>query len=407
MNICTSSNSKYTRYLYVMLTSLFENNRDDSVTVFVLTCDLTQEDRSSLLKLAEQYRQSIRFIDIDRGAFSHLPMNAKMSLETYFRLKLPELLPNEIDRILYLDVDIIVQGALREFYQLPMNGCSFAACHEFDTPELDVFRRELFHRTDHLDYFNAGVMLWDMDRVRRHYSFDDFMKAAAELGDNLPFCDQEILNYRSGGDVLFLDGRKYNYLAQRYSYVSDQPYADSALIIHYASTNPWQLGWQSDLYVRWWDYAKKTPYYVELLEEHLKQSIQASGDFAVRKSWDMAKIYETYYKLKGGKQTKAHLDGGLPYALYGAGRMADALWEFLKGEGVSNLPIAVMDANLEGREFHGIPIRNNFDWAEQAGPCRLVITPAGMAPNLEKELARRAPENVQILSLRSFLNEIG
>lgn len=407
MNICTSSNSKYARYLYVMLTSLFENNRDDPVTVFVLTCDFTQADRLSLMNLAEQYRQTVRFIDIDREAFTHLPTSTKYSLEAYFRLKMPELLPSEINRVLYLDVDIIVQGALREFYQLQMNGCSFAACPDFNFPELDLFHRELFHRTEHLKYFNTGVVLWDLDRVRRRYSFDDFMATAAELGDNLPFVEQEILNYRSVGDVLFLDGRKYNYMAHRYSYVSDQPYADSALIIHYTETNPWQLGWRSNLYMRWWDYAKKTPYYVELLEEYLKQSIQVSGDFEVRKNWDIAQIYETYYRLKGGKQTKAHLDGGLPYALYGAGRMADALWDFLQEEGVSNLPYAVMDANLEGREFHGIPIRNDFCWAEQSGPCRLVITPAGLALDLEKELVRRAPENVQILSLRSFLNEIG
>lgn len=407
MYICTSSSSEYTRYLYVMLTSLFENNRDEPVTVFILTCSHTQEDRLSFIKLAERCRQTVRFIDVDREAFAHLPASAKFKLETYFRLKMPELLPDEVDRVLYLDVDIIVQGSLREFYQQPMNGCSFAACPDFDMPELDVFRRELFHRTEHVEYFCAGVMLWDLVRVRRHYSFDRFMSAAVELGGNLPFCDQDILNYVSCGDVLFLDGRKYHYFAQQYAYDSEQPYADSALIIHFSGTNPWQLGRQSDLYLRWWDYAKKTPYYTELLEDYLKQSIQASGDFAVVKNWDMAKIYETYYKLKGREQTKARLDGGLPYALYGAGKMANDLWDFLQEEGVNNLPFAVMDANIAGQEFHGIPIRGDFGWAEQAGPCRLVVTPAGLAPDLVKRLARRAPENVQLLTLRSFLNEIG
>ena len=87
--------------------------------------------------------------------------------------------------------------------------------------------------------------------------------------------------------------------------------------------------------------------------------------------------------------------------------MADSLWEFLNEEGVSNLPFAVMDAKLTGQSFHGVPICNDFSWAGQSGPCRLVITPAGLAPDLEKELARRAPENVQLLTLRSFLNEIG
>lgn len=390
-----------------MLTSLFENNHDNSVTVFILTCDLTQEDCSSLMKLAEHYQQSIRFIDVDREAFTQLPSSAKFSLETYFRLKMPELLPEEIDRVLYLDVDIIVQGSLREFYQMDMGGCLFAACLDFDTPELDAFHRKLFRRTEHLEYFNAGVMLWDLKRVRERYSFDGFMSAAAELGADLPYADQEILNYISCGDVLFLDGRKYNYTAERYAYDSDQPYADSALIIHYSGTNPWQLGRQSDLYMRWWEYAKKTPYYVELLEDHLKHSIQISGDFAVRKNWDMAKIYEAYYKLKGSMQTKACLDNSIPYALYGAGRMAEALWDFLTEEKVGNLPVAVMDAKLAGQEFHGIPICNDFCWAKQTGPCRLVITPAGLAPDLEKELAQRVPENVQLLTLRSFLNEIG
>ena len=117
MNIATALNSKYMRYTCVMLTSLFSNQEDADIHVYLLHSDLTDEDKAHLLDVGEKYHQTIHFLKIDRELFpSALPTTSTWSLESYYRLMLLDLLPSEIDRILYLDVDMIINKSLKEVY---------------------------------------------------------------------------------------------------------------------------------------------------------------------------------------------------------------------------------------------------------------------------------------------------
>ncbi|MDY2952276.1 MAG: glycosyltransferase, partial [Erysipelotrichaceae bacterium] len=72
--------------------------------------DLSNDDKNNLINSFKS--QTFRFIEIDENEFKDFPISSRYPLEIYYRLFAPLLLPNSLDRILYLDVDIVVINSL-------------------------------------------------------------------------------------------------------------------------------------------------------------------------------------------------------------------------------------------------------------------------------------------------------
>ena len=169
MNISISINSKYTRYAYVMLTSLFlhHTGKQHRLSVYIFCSDLIKEDMEYLQKLAEEYQQEIFFVQVDIGDYlTKLPVTESWSIEMYYRMLLGELLPENVKRVLYLDADIIVNQSLYNFYDMDLHGMDLAAA---DDPMIqDNFseqQQKMFADFSMpVRYFNSGVILFDLEK---------------------------------------------------------------------------------------------------------------------------------------------------------------------------------------------------------------------------------------------------
>lgn len=404
MNIIISANSKYMRYLYVMLTSLFENNKRENITVYVMQRDFTENDEKFIRELGEKFEISVEFLYVEESLFAGLPTNSKFSLETYFRLIMSELLPDTVDKILYLDVDIIIRGNIRSFYDTDITDYIAAACQDTDHPVLEKKKKELFHRTGDMRYFNAGVMLWNIKRLRAEYSFDCFMKAAAELGFLLQYADQEILNYLLYNHIYYCDAEKYNFIVrgeQNESEIGD----GNALILHYAGCNPWQNGQKNNLYRIWWDYAKKTPFYMGLLEENLWREIGfgSEKEANVLRDMESREIYEFAFYLKKEGRIKKHINlSNKKIAIYGTGVMAEVLYDLLSSDGVWDKVVMAVDKNKSGY-FHCVPIAGKVSSMDNVV---WVITPVYRSQELIKSVRESLSNEDIVISLREWLKNI-
>ncbi len=108
MNIATALNKKYVPYTAVMLTSVCVNN-PGHIDAYLFNSELDDSDFDSLRNSLSEYDISIHPVNIDRDRFSErLPRNNQWSIEMYYRLMMTEVLPKEVDRILYLYVDLVV-----------------------------------------------------------------------------------------------------------------------------------------------------------------------------------------------------------------------------------------------------------------------------------------------------------
>ena len=166
MNIATALNRKYVNYTIVMLTSLCINN-PVHIDAYLLHCELTSGDIKKIKDSLDEYDISIIPLEVNRKLFSEkLPVNDNWTVETLFRLLLPDLLPESVERILYLDVDLIINHDIAELYEMPLGDDALAGAadrngKEFVMGFMSGKERETFDAfiKNGYQYFNAGVLL--------------------------------------------------------------------------------------------------------------------------------------------------------------------------------------------------------------------------------------------------------
>jgi lipopolysaccharide biosynthesis glycosyltransferase len=281
MNVVTATNNKYLRYAYVMLYSLFVNNADEQVRVFVLTSkteELEDKERKALEKMAASYHGSITWVEVDQNRFpKEIPTNEQWTIEAYYRLMLIDILPEDVDRLLYIDVDIIIDKSLKELYETDFEGNEFCVCAEMisEGPFNDI-RNELFKesRAAGHRYFNSGFMLWNMNLLRTKYSFASYLELARNLQYKLFAPDQDLLNLMHWQQVKYVDEYRYDLFARFASYhgVTYEDVKNSCAVVHFAGVKPWEGDFvHYDIEQLWWDYAKETPYYEEFLAAFMNE----------------------------------------------------------------------------------------------------------------------------------------
>ncbi len=297
INIATALNSKYMRYAYVMLTSLFDSQPQDieDIHVYLLHSDLTDSDQRCLEELSHRKGGSIHWLFVDRKLFAgELPTNTRWTLEIYYRLLLADILPVEVSRLLYLDVDVIVNGSLKELFFSDLEGNVISACKDSAKLPFPAERAELFEDQirNGFTYFNSGVLLMDIAALRKKYCFKYYMEVLNELLPKMWAPDQDLLNYIHWNEAKILDGRYNVYAKPAYNQgIRYEEVKRTAAIVHFTAQKPWEGEYvHYDIERLWWDYAQRTPFYHEFLEEFVYASIMNPM------------VYETMQKMSEEKQ---------------------------------------------------------------------------------------------------------
>gem|GEM_PF-425582 len=282
INVVSALNDKYVPYTYVMLYSLFENNPGRDIAVYLLQADLSDTSMADLTGLADGYGNEMHFVKMDRDSFDdRLLATHDWSMETCFRLAMNDVLPKDLDRVIYLDGDMIINRDISDLYDMPFTGDShLIVTHDMTmTPDSgEVYgelHTEVFNRLIRENkYFNAGMILMDFRWLREHYSFSDYMKMAEDLDFEIFAPDQDLLNLMHEGQTHFVDAWKYDLFAcnafiRNYDY--DKVKKDVS-IIHYVGEKPWRGGSHFHYGVEqlWWDYALRTDYCDRLLDDFIK-----------------------------------------------------------------------------------------------------------------------------------------
>lgn len=255
MNILCATDDKYVPYCGVMLTSLFESNPKEHFNVFILVESLGNTGRKQFEMLAKKYGQSIHIREVKSEVFSNCPINPEtdhVSLAAYFRLAVTEILPKNVDRVLYLDCDIIVQSSIRSFYDIDLDGRACAIVQDEAAHIDEPYYRFGLPRNHEPLYINSGVLLIDLEYWRKHLLFESFFKYIKENKSLIKFHDQDTIYGVLRNEVKYADV-KYN-LQRGFLYKKNfEAYTeqlkqeirlaiDAPVIIHYTGAiKPWMM----------------------------------------------------------------------------------------------------------------------------------------------------------------------
>lgn len=274
-------NEKYVAKLMVMLKSLFLSNPHQQFFIFIFYANLSKKSRENLNRFFEEEDQQYNFIQVDIKLFDCAPiLDSDMSKEAYFKLLIPEQLPESIERVLYLDVDIIVNGDINLLYRIDLGEKSFAAVRDFNMDRDRVYKLVLME--ENYTYFNSGVLLFDLKKFRKVYSLKKALEYIQKNGHKFRFHDQEVLNALFHKHVKIID-EKFNFVTlykDRWDPIlyRFRDKLNEIIIIHYAAGNnkPWKPEYCGKFLEKYWNIAKNMTYdlnYSDFMKERKKRRI--------------------------------------------------------------------------------------------------------------------------------------
>ncbi len=282
MDIIYVSDNAYARHLGISMLSLLDHNQDmKRITVYILSREIDEQNTAYLTQIAEKYGRCVKFIDIaefekkipfqfDTSGYNPIVLS---------RLFLCSYLPESVEKILYLDCDIIVNGSVKELETIPFEQNLIAAVPELHMP---AEKKALIGFAKKETYYNAGVLLvnlklWRLEKIEK--SFVEYYRL---MKGQLLYNDQDILNHCCKGRILALS-HTYNlstnlfyfprYFVKRLqpAYETDpaKEYArilSSPAIIHYmGDERPWIAGNRNKYRRQYEYYSDQSPWKAEPL----------------------------------------------------------------------------------------------------------------------------------------------
>jgi desulfoferrodoxin len=163
MNIIYTCDDNFAWLMGISMISLFENNTGiKNLEVFLISDNISKENKQKLNDIADKYSRDLNIIEMPELNIPDVLCNERWPKAAFARLFSAELLPETIDRALYLDCDTIVCGDISELEKYDMNGNLFCGVRDC----ISRFYRKNIGLDESDIYVNTGVLLLDIAQLR-------------------------------------------------------------------------------------------------------------------------------------------------------------------------------------------------------------------------------------------------
>lgn len=275
MNVLYASNDGYAGLLGVSLYSLLENNQAvEEINIYILDNGISKKNTEKLLNMIERFGRVGTLIDISdlESRFGFEIHSSGYNITTFARLFIDDLLPKEIEKVLYLDSDIIVRDSIESLWNTDISECQMAAVVEVYMPQ---DKKSIIGLEKEEPYYNAGVLLINRKRFAEDDLKSQFLSYYKEMGGELLYNDQDIINHCCKGKIKAVSPT-YNYEPNVYYfpykylkrinpfyYMGDkdsyEKLCENPTIIHFlGDERPWVEGNKNPYSNIFWEYQKKS-----------------------------------------------------------------------------------------------------------------------------------------------------
>ncbi len=286
VQIVAAANDRYVPYLSVMLRSVMDfSSIQRQYNITVLHKDITRENQMTLIQMLSGTNFSIEFINVTERMrdCGDLFVSNHIKIETYFRLLLPELLP-DIEKVLYIDCDVIANTDVAELFDYDVKEYFLAGTRDADSAanyninsDYHKYINEIVGLEQPYDYLQAGIILMNLDKFRLECPTNRLLEVALER--NWRFHDQDTLNHLCHKKIMFVDyawnfvydydesyrrSKKHIVFAPHYILSDYLKAKKNPKMIHFSWTNkPW-FSPGVHFGEKYWMIARKSPYYTQM-----------------------------------------------------------------------------------------------------------------------------------------------
>lgn len=275
MNLLVTLDQNYINPLIVMLKSYGAVHTDVVTDLYITHSSLEKCHFSFIEKEVNNKNIRIHNVKITERYFSDTPVLERLPEESFYRLLAFGYLPENVERCLYLDPDILIRKSLLPYYTMDIDGAYIAAAshmHGF-LNRMNIARLSLNSEK----YINSGVMLMNLKEIRKDFTLEGILECLKENAQRLIMGDQDLINILFGEHVIFVDESVYNLDERTYKYCHKKQgfnlkdVEDQTAIIHYdGKYKPWLEGYKGELDRFYPEIADKGPAPTKVLKGEVK-----------------------------------------------------------------------------------------------------------------------------------------
>lgn len=193
LHLACAANERYVPHAAASIHSFLTCTKSVRLHVhFLYTGGLKRRQAEALSSMVTRVGGQLSFHEIDADRLVGLPVRGRFGTEMWLRIFLPELLP-DAERALYVDADTIAMSSVEPLVEIDLGDAYLAAV-------TNVFPEDHLHLPGQLGltgaevYFNSGVLLLNLETMRREGCSEALHRFAQEHADELMWPDQDLLN---------------------------------------------------------------------------------------------------------------------------------------------------------------------------------------------------------------------
>ena len=247
MNVLVSIDNNYMEQLIVMLNSLFIHNKC-KIEIYLMYGSLTKSAISKISTFVSKKGNRIHTIKVEEGLFKNSPKRSHTSIETYYRLLAFQILEEHVEKILYLDPDIIVTGSLKQLYATDLSERCFAGVPDYGINKLYPVQKRSIGMPMKYQYVNAGMLLMNLKLIRQKITIEKLFTFIEKNGNRFKLQDQDVINAYFYKDIIYIPA-KYNQDIWYHNFFDIITYPlrqfipiNTPIVIHYMGSEykPWK-----------------------------------------------------------------------------------------------------------------------------------------------------------------------
>lgn len=270
LHIVVATDSNYLIHTATLINSIARSH-NSQIVMHVFGSNLSDTDKEFLDRISSKI--VVRFYEVDskvieKRLFNSQSISANRSITCYSRLLIPEMLPEDIDRCIYMDVDAIVLGSLEPLMTVDLTDAAIAGVQD----TVSSRHLKILGLRASQTYINSGFILWNLDYCRKNKVVDKFADFVKSFGGNVPANDQGTINGVLSDEIKLLDPR-YNVMTpffdmsatdiknlfdgNRYSQEEYNEAVDNPVFVHFTpfmTTRPWMENCRHPLKDQYWNF---------------------------------------------------------------------------------------------------------------------------------------------------------
>lgn len=191
IHIVLATDDNYAQHCAAVISSILLHSKNSHFDFHILDGGISEISKKKIKNIIKEKMNHIQFYNMSEYDFSRFPLNRKWISEvTYYRLILPDLLPNNVEKALYLDCDVICVEDISKLYNEDISDYYAAAAEDIASRE----HTERLHLPPENNYFNAGVMLFNLAKLRTIPFMEKVITFCKENEHLITMQDQDLLN---------------------------------------------------------------------------------------------------------------------------------------------------------------------------------------------------------------------